>query len=61
MFQAFCNLCQALHEPGRGEERIEDLEAWWVGLGACKSMPAADKEVNFDKTFWAYRNRDSDG
>ena len=58
MLQAFCDLCQALHDPGREEERIQDLEAWWTGLGGCKSLPPVAKKVNFDKSFWAYRNRD---
>ena len=64
MIQAFCDLCQALHDQERGEERIEDLDTWWMGgQGFCKpvSPPAsANKKVNFDKSFWAYRNRDSD-
>ena len=59
MLQAFCDLCQALHDPGRGEESIQDMDAWWTGLGGCKPLPPVAKKVNFNKDFWAYRNRDS--
>ena len=60
LLQAFCDICQALHDPGRGEERIGDLVAWWAGGGGCKKMQKRAKKVNFDSTFWVYRNRDRD-
>ena len=59
MFQAFCGLCQALHDTGRAEETIEDLQHWWSALGFCKAVapPAsANPKLNFDKSFWTYKH-----
>ena len=55
--QAYCALCEALHDPDRGEERILDLKAWWAGDKVCKPVHHSTTKGTFDKKFWAYRDK----
>ena len=56
-FQAYCALCEALHDPDRGEERIVDLKAWWAGDKVCRLVQQWRHNGTFDKKFWAYRDK----